>query len=43
MVTKWAKIAKGDSHDVDIAVNVAKEAFEKNGLKPNLQKEENYL
>ena len=25
---KWAEIAKGNAHDVDVAVNVAKEAFE---------------
>ena len=24
---KWAKIAKGDTHDVDIAVNVAKDCL----------------
>ena len=30
---KWAKIAKGDMHDVNIAVNVAKDAFEKNWSK----------
>ena len=30
---KWAKIAKGDVHDVNIAVNVAKDAFEKNWSK----------
>ena len=29
----WAKVAKGNAHDVDIAVNVAKEAFENNWSK----------
>ena len=25
---KWAEIAKGNAHDVDVAVNIAKEVFE---------------
>ena len=29
----WAKVAKGNARDVDIAVNVAKEAFENNWSK----------
>ena len=29
----WAKVAKGNAYDVDIAVNVAKEAFENNWSK----------